>query len=238
MTEKNATRPVVAPPEADHRARTGAARREATRAKLLSAAVRVFAEKGLDAPQIDDFIAAAGVARGTFYNYFKTSAEVVDVVAAELTDEVLYTIESHVKYLDDPLVRIVTACRLYMRTAIDHPAWGAFVTRSATRRDATGRLVNVYIPRDLTLAREQGLVQFSNVLAARDLLLGSIRMAAASELSGAAPNDHVDEVIKLVLKALGVKAARLRAVCALALPTLELPPAIRLLHGDVQHAQA
>ena len=32
--------------------------------------------------------------------------------------------------------------------------------------------------------------------------------------------------------------SRYRAVCALALPTLELPPAIRLLHGDMQHAQA
>lgn len=112
------------------------------------------------------------------------------------------------------------------------------MTHSATRRGATGRLVNVYIPRDLTLALEQGLVQFPSVLAARDLLLGSIRMAAASELSGAVPNDHVDEVIKLVLKALGVKAAKLRSVCALPLPELELPPAIKLLHGEAPHAQA
>lgn len=238
MKDKNLSRTVMAVPDEDHRSRTGAARREATRAKLLSAAVRVFASKGLDAPQIDDFIAAAGVARGTFYNYFKTSAEVLDVVTAELTDEVLYAIESHVKHLEDPLLRVVTACRLYMNTAIDYPAWGAFMIRSASRRDATGRLVNVYIPRDLTLAREQGLVQFDSVQAARDLLLGSIRMAAVSGLSGVAPREHLDEVMRLVLRALGVKAATSRSVCAFPLPLLELPPALKLLHDGAQQADA
>src|SRR5438034_7440402 len=157
MTAKTVSQSNMTIKEPDHRARTGAARREATRAKLLGAAVRVFAEKGLDAPQIDDFIAAAGVARGTFYNYFKTSAEVLDVVTAELTDEVLSTIELHVQSLDDPLERVVTGCRLYMQIAVDHPAWGAFVTHSASSRDATGNLVNVFMPRDLTRARDQNL---------------------------------------------------------------------------------
>jgi AcrR family transcriptional regulator len=44
------------------------------RARILEAAFRVFAEKGLDNTRISDVVRESGLARGTFYNYF-TSVE-------------------------------------------------------------------------------------------------------------------------------------------------------------------
>ncbi|HNN08489.1 MAG TPA: helix-turn-helix domain-containing protein, partial [Azospira sp.] len=63
------------PPRVDHRTRVGQERRERTRAKLLAAALPVFAKHGADAAIIDSIIQQAGVARGTFYNYFRTNDE-------------------------------------------------------------------------------------------------------------------------------------------------------------------
>jgi hypothetical protein len=51
-------------PVENYQTRVGALRREKTRNRLIESALGVFAEKGPDAPLIDDFIAAAGVARG------------------------------------------------------------------------------------------------------------------------------------------------------------------------------
>ena len=45
------------------------------RLRIIEAALRVFAEKGPDVAVIDDFIHAAGVARGTFYNHFRTTED-------------------------------------------------------------------------------------------------------------------------------------------------------------------
>ena len=59
--------------DSDHRTRVGRQRRARTQARILEAAFEVFARKGPDAPVIDDFIQAAGVARGTFYNHFRTT---------------------------------------------------------------------------------------------------------------------------------------------------------------------
>ncbi|MEY2866979.1 MAG: hypothetical protein RIQ43_1005, partial [Pseudomonadota bacterium] len=53
----------------DHRTRVGQERSNRTRLRILEAAMRVFAEKGPDAPVIQDFIIAADMSRGTFYNY-------------------------------------------------------------------------------------------------------------------------------------------------------------------------
>ena len=118
----------------DHRVRTGAARRESTRRKLLSAAVEVFAAKGPDAASIDDFLAAAGVARGTFYNYFKTTSEVLSAVTSELSDAVIARIEDCVRQIDDPVERVWVGCLIYMEVAVCHPAWGRFIARAGAQR--------------------------------------------------------------------------------------------------------
>ncbi len=50
----------------DHRTRVGKERSARTERRILEAALEVFADRGPDAPAIDDFVQAAGVARGTF----------------------------------------------------------------------------------------------------------------------------------------------------------------------------
>lgn len=230
-TAKEAEKAPVSAPVEDHRVRTGASRREATRRKLLSAAVTVFATKGMDAPLIDDFIEAAGLARGTFYNYFNTIGELLDAVTAELSDAVVGTVEAHVLAFDDPIERMVEGCLLYMQIAVDHPSWGRFVTQTGARRQASGILVDQYLSRDLEQAREQGQIAFPSVRAARDLVLGSIRQAVETVLSGNAPEGHLRDVMHLTLVALGLKVSLTKKMCARSLPKLNLPAAFTALES-------
>lgn len=207
----------------DHRVRTGAARREQTRRRLLSAAMAVFAEKGTDAPLIDDFIAAAGVARGTFYNYFSTTQELLDAVTAELSDAILASVDKVVLRIPDPLERMVCGCLLYMHFAVDLPNWGAFVMRTGFRSRASGKLVDVYLPRDLSLAHEAGQVAYPSVQAARDLVLGCVNRAILSALAGDMPPDYLRQMMVLALRGLGVAPERAQALSEMALPEVDLP---------------
>lgn len=216
-------------PSDDHRVRTGAARREKTRQKLLSTAVAVFAERGVDAPSIDEFIAAAGVARGTFYNHFKTTRELLDAVTAEISDEVIATIERVVVGIDSPVQRVACGCAMYMQVAIDHPAWGAFITRTGMRGTASGRLIDIYLPRDLELAREQGQASFTTVRGARDVLLGSLRQGIESVLSGAAPREHLRETLGMALRGIGVPKAQVSRLMAAPVGEIDWPPMLLLL---------
>ena len=216
-------------PAEDHRVRTGAARREATRQKLLSTALGVFATKGIDAAVIDDFIAAAGVARGTFYNYFKTTTELLDAVTAELSDQVLASVDVHVSRVESPIERVTTGCLLYMQAAVEHPAWGEFIIQTGIRRGASGKLVDEYLPRDLTMAQERGQAHFPSVRAARDVVLGGIRAGIESVLSGKADTRHIRDVMQMTLAAIGVKPATCKKLAAIPLPALELPAALKPL---------
>lgn len=213
----------IAPVSEDHRVRNGAARREQTRRKLLVAALEVFAEKGTDAPLIDDFIAAAGVARGTFYNYFHTTQELLAAVTAELSDEILLRIDAAALEIDDPVERLVCGCLLYMHIAVDHPSWGIFMTRAGLRSDALGILLDRYLPRDLELALKAGLADFPSVRAARDLVLGCMMNCIASVLSGAAPRVHLRETFQLALRGIGVSARQAAELVTRPLPEVEMP---------------
>ena len=61
---------------------------EHRRAGLLRAARTVFGRKGYHAAGVSDIVAEAGVARGTFYNYFESKRAVFQAVLLQLMDEV------------------------------------------------------------------------------------------------------------------------------------------------------
>ncbi|MGA4563332.1 TetR/AcrR family transcriptional regulator, partial [Uniformispora flossi] len=55
--------------------------KQLTRARLVSAAVDVFEEKGYDATTVDDVAVRAGAARATFYLHFSGKADIVGELA-------------------------------------------------------------------------------------------------------------------------------------------------------------
>jgi AcrR family transcriptional regulator len=55
--------------------------REATREALLEAAEQTFAEQGIEGSRIEDIAARAGIAVGTFYNYFQDRDDLLKALA-------------------------------------------------------------------------------------------------------------------------------------------------------------
>ena len=66
------------------------------RQRILECAQAVFAEKGYHRASISDIIARAGVARGTFYLYFKSKRAIFD----QLLDAVLEMIDARIVRVD------------------------------------------------------------------------------------------------------------------------------------------
>ncbi len=61
-------------------ARSRAEAKQETRAALVSAATRLFAERGFDAPSLDDICERAGYTRGAFYVHFRDRDALVTAV--------------------------------------------------------------------------------------------------------------------------------------------------------------
>lgn len=48
-----------------------------TRERIISAAIRIFSERGIEGATVDEIASAADVGKGTIYNYFQTKEEIV-----------------------------------------------------------------------------------------------------------------------------------------------------------------
>jgi AcrR family transcriptional regulator len=217
----------------NHRTRVGLQRREKTRALMIQSALRVFASKGPDLPVIDDFIAAAGVARGTFYNYFKTTGELLAAVAGEMSDEVLGVVDPQVQHFDDPAIRVSIGTRLYVRMALRYPIWGQFLTRVGSRHAVRGKLLDVYLTRDIGLGIEAGRFAGVDTLVVRDIILGSIFYGIETLLTEPGHPDHTELMLCTVLKGMGLAADEARAIAFMPLPAVGdvIGPIFSVLEG-------
>ena len=208
----------------DHRVWVGAQRREKTRLRLLESALVVFNEKGPEVAVIDDFIAAAGVSRGTFYNHFKTTNELVLALATAMSDEVLQVVDPLVLLHDDPIERLAIGTRLYMQMAVRYPLWGTFITQVGTRIATRGQLIDIYLTRDLDLAYRSRRLTVESVRVARDILLGAIFYGIETMLTEPTRSSHPEQIVRSVLVGLGLPLAKAEAI---AFMPLEAPAKVQ-----------
>lgn len=188
------------------RAEIGRARRDRTRTVLVEAALRVFARMGPDAPNVDDFTAEAGVARGTFYNYFDGREDLL-VAVATLAAERMEGERMRALELADPAERMAFALRSYIRKAAADPAWGWAIVRIALVAAPLGPAMRANLAKDLADGVAAGRFEVSSMQAAQDLVLGAGIMGMRSVLRGEAEPGHAEVVARLVLQALGVPDA-------------------------------
>lgn len=52
-------------------------KKQATRARIIDVALRMFGQRGFESPTVEEIAAAAEVGKGTIYNYFRTKEEIV-----------------------------------------------------------------------------------------------------------------------------------------------------------------
>ena len=207
-------------PAEDHRVRVGAMRSMKTRLRLLQSALGVFTEKGIDSTVIEDVIAAAGVSRGTFYNHFKTTSELLLALASAMSDEVLDVVDPIVLTFDDPVHRFSAGTRLYMQMAVRYPTWGRFITGVGTRIATRSQLIEKYLTRDLGLALDRRRVQLTDVLVARDIVLGSIFYGIETMLTEPTHEDHAERLVATFLRGMGIDAEEADAIALMPLPDI------------------
>jgi AcrR family transcriptional regulator len=197
----------------NHRTRVGQERSARTETRILEAALQVFADLGPDAAKIDDFVEAAGISRGTFYNYFQSVEGLLAATSEWTTRTLISNIESALDEVEGPVLRYGLGTRLFLAKALSDPVWSRFVAR-------VWKVGGWELPqRDLEEGLRLGVFRAPSAEVARDLLFGFIREALFRiGREGVAP-DYAAQVTELCLQALGVDARRIASVMKHELPT-------------------
>lgn len=100
--------------------RSNADRRATTRAALLAAATRLFAEKGYEATSTEEILAAAGLTRGALYHHFADKRALFLAAALAIDEGVAARLAERTAGEVDPVRRARAALGLYLEE-VSHP---------------------------------------------------------------------------------------------------------------------
>jgi len=221
----------------EHRTRVGAERRARMRRKLVEAALIVFAEKGVDASIIDDVIAAAGVSRGTFYNYFRSNTELLIATSEELANEIVDLIEGSLDTTAPSLVSLATGLRLFLDVVGQFPLLGRFITRIGFQAESQTALIFVYPAKHIAEAIRRGELIGVDTATALDVVIGCTLVIVARLSAGSAAPSYITSMLTMIMRALGVQLDRAAEIVTGPSTSLRLGPETLLARSHAHLAK-
>jgi AcrR family transcriptional regulator len=196
-------------------------RRLKTRAALLRAGADLLAQRPIDAIPVNDIVAAAGVAKGSFFNHFQDKDAFAAAIAADIRREVETRVAAANAHTSDAAMRMARANCVFVQFALCDSKRAKIMLRGFDWATATDHPLNRGLQADIAAGVASG--RFGERAAGSGALyiIGLCRILMAS-----VANDHMTmvearrltrEMLLLALTGLGVEEAEARGMVAAAI---------------------
>ncbi len=186
-------------------------KRGRTRARLADAALRLMAERGIGATSVSEIAAAAELANGTFYLYFKDKAEIVASVCRAVTLAMHNEMNSTRTSLNDGAERVAFGTYQFIEIAAAEPTWGRVLVAAFSEFEAIKEDISHYMRLDVALGIEQGRFSEPFDEFVIDSLLAILRAGVGARLAGAR-RDVATRAAEYQLRTLGMMPAEARQI--------------------------
>jgi AcrR family transcriptional regulator len=183
-----------------------------TRAALIEAGFQLLVERSIDAIPIDDVIAKAGVAKGSFFNHFTDKQSFAGAIATEVRLELEALVTQANAGIANPVQRIAGGMRVGAEFAIIHPKRTTVLLRSHASSTMRAHPLNQGLVRDFEAAQTHGLLRGEAAESGVLFWMGLCQVLMASLVerrpNRVAAERRISEMIVLGLTGLGVPDVR------------------------------
>lgn len=187
----------------DHRVRVAGERRQRMRLRLQDAILACCAENvDFRLPAVEDVCHAAGISRATFYAYYDSVQDAVDLLGQSLLDDMTASLAAMFDG-ESALERITMGLQLFLMRSVIDSAWATFVARVIQVNPDTvfGREVAADL-RDASAAQEIAIL---DVDAALSVALGGMFEGIRHlHKTGNRKREYIENLTTMILRALGV----------------------------------
>jgi AcrR family transcriptional regulator len=128
-----------------------------THQALISAGCDLLLERPIDAIPIDDVVAAAGVAKGSFFNHFADKQAFAQAIVNQIRVELESWIAEANADVSDPLIRFVQGMEISVEFALSDRKRAEVMLRAAPRTTAKDHPLNVRVNGDLGVLVASGV---------------------------------------------------------------------------------
>ena len=168
-----------------------------TRDAILNAATELLAVKPIEAISINELVAVAGVAKGSFYNHFPEKDSLANLASTHIRKQYQRKIMALNANIENPASQIVRGLCSFIQTSIENPRLAAVLLRGDDWMTAGDRPLNEYIQKSI----EEGINQKIFLKRTRNhgiiLILGTSRISIMRLLTD---NPSIDEIRLLAVE--------------------------------------
>jgi AcrR family transcriptional regulator len=205
---------------ANFRTRTGRARRIRTRTKILSTAFALFDEHGVDQVTVEDVREAAGLARGSFYNYFLTYEHMLKELAGQIGRQINKEQSERFDGVTNMAERIWCNVRYAILRAASDRACGEVLVRVTPLVGALNENMRKHAEQTHRLSVKRKAIDVPSAGVALDLGYGLVTMMIRRALNTGVNFKEVEAAGLMLLRAYGVPETEARRISRLPLPVL------------------
>lgn len=192
-----------------------ARRKQATREKLVTTAIKVFNEKGINDTTVHDITEGADVAYGTFYNYFTSIEDLAPQVINAKIREHVDQVNAMQEGLDDIALVVAMSIHEFARKVVSDPTLRWLSERPVIMAEA----LKLCLADDARSHTRIGIDRGEFDLITRRHLLtfctwGFTGMLQEALEDPAAADEIADDMTRIYLRLLGVENDRIDSVLA------------------------
>lgn len=228
-------------PAVTEREPRGARRRRETRFRLLMAALKLMAQRGMEGVAINEITEAADVGFGSFYNHFESKEAIYAAVVDWVFEDFAVAMEKVVGEISDPAEIVAVSTRFTMMRALREPVWGQFLVREGFSARSVDNGLGRRLLRDIRRGIAAKRMSVPDPLLSFVAVAGTTLGAVSVGLQLASPQPQQSATLKelgsnleglpertaaMALEALGLGRAEAQRIANRPLPALELPPLV------------
>ena len=195
-------------------------RAQRTRDALLVAGFELLAERPIDAIAIDDIVARAGVAKGSFFNHFTDKPGFSQAIAEQVRRMLEARVDAANAAVTDPVERLAGGMRVAIEFALEERQQAIVMMRGLEASTTIDHELNRGIRADVEALVKAGLARPEAVQSGMRFWLGLCQIALLNTVerrpSRAEAAERLREMAVLGLTGLGVGEARAQNAANLA----------------------
>ncbi len=188
----------------DHRTRTARAKRERTRSKIIEAAFQLFDDQGVDRTTVDDVRREAGLARGSFYNYYSTYEDLLANMAAGISLQVNLESTDLFGAVEDLKERLSYNMRYMIKRVSSDKSCAAVVLRAIPLVGVLNTRMREHMEAEAAEMMARGLIRVPDVPISIEIGMGILTSMIRRALFDGLDEKEVDDAAHMLLRAYGV----------------------------------
>ena len=216
------------------RTRTGQVRRARTRAKILSAAFTLLDRAAVSQLTVEHVRETAGLARGSFYNYFPTYEDMLKDLAAQISRQINLEQSARFDGVENLEERLWRNAQYFILRAASDRACSEILIRIAPLVGPLNENMREHAEQDIRLAIRRKSISVPLSAVALDIGYGVATVMIRRALTSAINRKEIEAAGLMLLRAYGVPESEAKRISQLPLPTLPALPLRTAVIGNIE----